>query len=155
MRRLTTTLTALALGATTLALAAPPAGAAPPARARHALFVQTNSPSGNAIIAFHRTRDGSLRQDATYPTGGAGGFEVGAPADALASQGSLVHHHRQGVLLAVNAGSDSVTVFGVDRDVLTQRQVVPSGGSFPTSIAVHGDLVYVLNAGGEGTVQGF
>src|SRR4051812_29264824 len=156
MRRLPTrTIAALVATASAALLAAPPAGAAQPARARHAVFVQTNDPSGNAIVAFHRLSDGTLRRDATYPTGGNGGFEPGAPADALASQGSLVYHRKPGVLLAVNAGSDSVTVFGVDGDVLTQRQVVASGGSFPTSIAVHGDLVYVLNAGADGSVAGF
>jgi 6-phosphogluconolactonase (cycloisomerase 2 family) len=32
---------------------------------------------------------------------------------------------------------------------------LPSGGDFPASVAVHDDLVYVLNAGGVGIVQGF
>ncbi|MFE5038999.1 hypothetical protein [Streptomyces sp. NPDC056683] len=36
-----------------------------------------------------------------------------------------------------------------------RRQVVPSGGDFPVGVAVHGDLVYVLNALGGGSVQGF
>ena len=35
------------------------------------------------------------------------------------------------------------------------QQVVASGGEFPVSIAVHGDLVYVLNAGDQGSVQGY
>jgi 6-phosphogluconolactonase (cycloisomerase 2 family) len=58
-------------------------------------------------------------------------------------------------LYAVNAGSDTVTVFGVDGDQLTRRAVVGSGGAFPVSIAIHGDLVYVLNARDGGSVQGF
>src|SRR5262249_26023047 len=75
--------------------------------------------------------------------------------DHLASQGSLMLDESRHTLYAVNAGSDTVTVFGVDGDTLTQRDVVPSGGSFPVSIAVHGDLVYVLNARNGGSVQGF
>ena len=38
---------------------------------------------------------------------------------------------------------------------LTLQQVLASGGSFPVSVAVHGDLVYVLNAENGGSVQGF
>src|SRR5262249_36948282 len=60
-----------------------------------------------------------------------------------------------GLLFAVNAGSDSVSTFRVDGDTLSLANVVPSGGQFPASIAVHHDLVYVLDAGGAGTVQGF
>jgi DNA-binding beta-propeller fold protein YncE len=55
----------------------------------------------------------------------------------------------------VNAGSDTVSVFRVSGDSLRLRQVIASGGTFPVSIAVHGDLAYVLNALGGGSVQGF
>src|SRR6202012_4343896 len=34
-------------------------------------------------------------------------------------------------------------------------QVLSSRGEFPNSIAVHGNLVYVANAGGAGSVLGF
>ena len=55
------------------------------------------------------------------------------------------------VLLAVNAGSNTLSLFRVARgDKLLLKQVVASGGEFPVSIAVRGDLVYVLNAGVEG-----
>jgi DNA-binding beta-propeller fold protein YncE len=40
-------------------------------------------------------------------------------------------------------------------DQLTLRQVVSSGGSFPVSIAVHGDLAYVLDAENGGSIQGY
>jgi 6-phosphogluconolactonase (cycloisomerase 2 family) len=55
----------------------------------------------------------------------------------------------------VNAGSNTVSVFSVWGDQLTLRQVVNSGGSFPVSVAVHGNLVYVVNAENGGTVQGY
>ncbi len=58
-------------------------------------------------------------------------------------------------LLAVNAGSDTVSVFGVEGTSLKLLQQVPSGGEFPNSIAVHGNLVTVLNAGGSGAIQEF
>ena len=34
-------------------------------------------------------------------------------------------------------------------------QVIGSGGQFPSSVAVHHDLVYVMNAGGEGSINGY
>ena len=59
------------------------------------------------------------------------------------------------VLLAVNAGSNTVSLFRVHGDHLWLKQVAASGGKFPVSIAVHGEWVYVLNAGGQGSVQGY
>jgi 6-phosphogluconolactonase (cycloisomerase 2 family) len=55
----------------------------------------------------------------------------------------------------VNAGSDTVSVLVVRGDRLGLRQVIGSGGAFPVSVAVHGDLVYVLNAEGGGSVSGY
>jgi len=118
-----------------------------------AVFVQTNKPLGNTIRVFGRAEDGTLTAAGEYETGGLGGSTVGAPMDALASQGSLVYRH--GLLFAVNAGSNTVTLFRVHGNELERLHVVPSGGFFPVSIAVHRRLVYVLNAGGDGAVQGF
>ena len=80
---------------------------------------------------------------------------AGAPSDPLASQGSLVTAEHGRILLAVNAGSDTVSLFTVRGDHLTLRRVISSGGSFPASIAVRGDLVYVMNAGGAGELRGY
>ena len=33
--------------------------------------------------------------------------------------------------------------------------MISSGGTTPVSVAVRGDLIYVLNAGGTGSIQGF
>jgi 6-phosphogluconolactonase (cycloisomerase 2 family) len=150
----------LVFAALVLALAiAVPAGAKGWHGHRHhaqkVLFVQTNQPDGNQIIVYDRHRDGTIAYRATYDTGGNGAVAEGAPSDPLASQGSLVTADHGRVLLAVNAGSDTVSVFGIRGDRLKLRQVVPSGGSFPASIAVHGRLVYVMNSAGDGTLQGY
>ena len=121
----------------------------------HAVFVQTNNPSGNQILAYDQASDGTLTTAGTYDTGGNGGVETGSVVDPLASQGSLTLADRGHALLAVNAGSNSVSVFRLYGTDLALWQVVPSGGEFPTSIAVHGGLVYVLNAGGAGSLQGY
>jgi 6-phosphogluconolactonase (cycloisomerase 2 family) len=121
----------------------------------HVVFVQTNQPTGNQIVVYDRAEDGTLSEAGRYDTGGLGGTAVGAPSDRLASQGSLVYDHGNRLLFAVNAGSDTVSVFRVDGDLLVLEQVLPSGGGFPASIAVHRDLLYVLNAGDTGVLQGF
>ncbi|NUT25419.1 MAG: beta-propeller fold lactonase family protein [Streptomyces sp.] len=145
-----------AVATVTVASAGEPGGrSAEPARADHAVFVQGNELDGNTIHVFKRGDDGTLTSAGRYATGGKGGDQVDAPTDSLASQGSLVYDDRSGLLLAVNAGSGTVTSFQVDGQQLTRRQVVDSGGDFPSSIAVHGNLAYVMNAGGDGSIQGF
>jgi 6-phosphogluconolactonase (cycloisomerase 2 family) len=120
-----------------------------------AVFVQTDNTSGNQVIAYRRLPDGTMRPARSYATGGVGGVLAGSVVDHLASQGSLSYDPWHSLLYAVNAGSDTVSVFAVSGDRLALRQVVRSGGSFPVSVAVHGDLVYVLNALGGGSLQGF
>ncbi|MFD8425220.1 lactonase family protein [Streptomyces sp. NPDC059466] len=125
------------------------------AKADHAVFVQGDELDGNTIHVFKRGKGGELTAAGRYATGGRGGDQVDAPTDSLASQGSLVYDDRSGRLLAVNAGSGTVTSFRVHGQKLTDRQVIRTGGDFPSSIAVSGRLAYVLNAGGAGSVQGF
>lgn len=125
------------------------------AKADHAVFVQGDELDGNTIHVFKRGEDGRLTAAGRYATGGRGGDQVDAPTDSLASQGSLVYDRRSGRLLAVNAGSGTVTSFRVRGQKLSDRQVVRSGGDFPSSLTVSGGLAYVMNAGGAGSVQGF
>ena len=146
------------VAAVAAALVLPASAAAAPPDApgiRPAVYVQTNDPSGNAVVSYRRAADGSLTRVASVSTGGLGGTTVSAPTDPLASQGSLVLDRRRGLLYAVNAGSDTVSVFSVDGTDLTLQQVIASGGDFPVSITTARNLLYVLNAGGEGSVAGF
>jgi Lactonase, 7-bladed beta-propeller len=126
-----------------------------PSPGGQALFVQTDAVSGNQILAYQRGIDGTIALAGTYSTGGAGGVASGATADPLASQGSLVLAHGGQDLLAVNAGSNTVSVFAVHGTQLALTDVVPSGGSFPVSVATRGNLVEALNAGGSGSVAGY
>jgi len=120
-----------------------------------AVFVQTDNTAGNAVVAYHRAADGTLTLAGTYPTGGVGGKLDGSVVDHLASQGSLTYDSERGLLFAVNAGSDTVSVFQVSGDRLELRQVIWSGGAFPVSVTVHGDHVYVLDALGGGKLYGY
>ena len=121
----------------------------------HAVFVQTNDPNGNSIAAYSQNENGSLTYTATYATGGNGGRAAGAVSDPLASQSSLVYDNQHHLLLAPNAGSNTVSVFRVRGDRLRLEQIVASGGPFPASIAVHDNLAFVLDAGLAGYVQGY
>ena len=56
---------------------------------QHAVFVQTNDPAGNHIVAYDQHDDGTLTIADTFSTGGNGGALSGAVVDRLASQGSL------------------------------------------------------------------
>jgi 6-phosphogluconolactonase (cycloisomerase 2 family) len=143
--------TAAAMAAVVPAQADESGGAGP----GHVVFVQTNSTDGNGIAAYHRNSDGTLSYLTTYSTRGLGGRESGAGTDPLASQGSLVLVRDAGLLLAVNAGSNTISVFTVEGDQLQLIQVLDSGGSFPTGFAVRGDLVYVQDGGGQGAVSGY
>ena len=149
---------ATAGGAAAAALSALPASAAAvhrmPAPA-HAVFVQTDNTAGNTIVAYERTASGGLQQVGSYPTGGNGGVLTGSVVDHLASEGSLAYDGQAGLLYAVNAGSNTITVFSVRGDELIRSQVISSGGQFPVSIAVHGSHVFVLNALGGASVSGF
>lgn len=121
----------------------------------HALFVQTDTLSGNTIQSYSRSDDGSITPAGSYATGGLGGQATGSSADPLASQGSLVLTNDGHTLLAVNAGSNSISVFSVEGTELHLTQVIGSDGQFPVSIAVHGFDVAVLNVGGSGSVAEF
>jgi hypothetical protein len=69
------------------------------------------------------------------------------PIDPLGSQNSLIMSKDGMYLYAVNAGDDTVTVFQVYKNYLKFLDIVPSGGRFPVSLTIHGEFLYVLNAG--------
>ncbi len=119
------------------------------------VFTQTDNTAGNQVVVYDSAANGVLAQAGVYNTGGLGGALAGSVVDHLASQGSLAYDPAAGELYAVNAGSNTISVFAVFGDHLALRQVIGSGGTFPVSIAVHGGVVYVLNAENGGEVQGF
>lgn len=149
---------AVVVAASMATLAAAPAPAGPdqhPTGHRGPVFVQTDDVRGNKIVAYHRAPDGALHKRGVYATDGKGGVLAGSVVDHLASQGSLTYDAGHRLLYAVNAGSNTLTVFAVDGERLHRKQVISSGGTFPVSVTAHGDRVYVLNARKGGSVQGY
>jgi len=112
------------------------------------VYLDDNTAGTNSIAAFDRHADGTLTAEPGSPfsTGGAG---TGA---GLASQGAIQLAAGGRLLLAVDAGSNQISVMRVEADgSLRTTDVVSSGGVLPVSIAVHDSLVYVANAGPAGT----
>lgn len=105
-----------------------------------AIYTMSNAATGNTVLTFLRLPDGQVMNAGATSTGGNGA------GSGLGNQGGLVLSGSERWLLAVNAGSDTVTVFEVSTTGLILRDVTSSGGSQPISIASHGNLVYVLNA---------
>jgi 6-phosphogluconolactonase len=114
-----------------------------------AAFVLTNESSGNGVAVFYRNFTGRLVPGRVFSTGGQGS------GGGLGSQGALALSQDNRRLFAVNAGSNDISSFIVLRDGLLFAGRVPSGGEMPVSVAVHDNLVYVLNAGGSGNISGF
>lgn len=135
-------LMALVMGS--LGLGALPAGAAEAG----AVFTMSNDAGGNEVVVFARSDDGTLSHVANHATGGAGS------GGGLGSQGAVRLSDDGRWLLAVNAGSDDVSVFRVNGTALELIDTVASGGDSPISVDIAGRLVYVLNAGSP-NITGF
>jgi 6-phosphogluconolactonase len=144
-------------GVATLGVLAGPAAAGAMADVG-AVFTQTNDPAGNAVQKFDRAGDGSLTPAGTFPTGGVGLAALGG------GQGAVELSDDEKGVYAVNAGSGSVTAFGVrggdDRGEgadagLEPVGTVASGGFAPISVDEQDGRVYVLNSGGTPNVTAF
>jgi 6-phosphogluconolactonase len=140
---------AVAAGASALALSAGSAAAHPFGfGGSGAVYTSTNSATGNAVLAFDRAPDGSLRPAGSFPTGGTG------TGGGLGNQGAVVLDDHRNRLFVVNAGSDQITSFDVGRHGLRRLDLESSGGDQPVSLTVRGNLLYVLNAGSD-QIAGF
>ena len=128
-------------------LIAGPVAAAGSATVGH-VYVNNNSAGRNTIAAFDRHADGSLT-----PIGGspfdAGGAGTGAP---FGSAGGLQETADGRYLLATDPASNQISVLRIKPNGgLQLADVASSNGTTPTSIAVHGSLVYVANGGAGGS----
>ena len=120
------------------------------------VYVATNEPGGNKVIQYSRAATGMLTQVSEVATGGKGGTGNGVGnLDPLGSQDSLVLNCTGSVLLVVNAGSNQVSSVAAGSAGLKLISTVRSGGDFPNSVALDGNLAYVLNAHGTPNVTGF
>jgi 6-phosphogluconolactonase (cycloisomerase 2 family) len=122
-----------------------------------AVYVLTNQTS-NSVAVFRHNARGVLTAAGEFPTGGAGDPTPQPPdpaTDPLASQGALIMGPGNQYLYAVNAGSNQISVLKIRKNTLDIVDLVDSGGVRPISLALHGDLLYVLNEGGTPNITGF
>lgn len=108
-----------------------------------AVYTMTNRTSGNAILVFNRADNGALAPGGAFATRGRG------TGGSLGNQSGVILDPSNRWLFAVNAGSNDVSVFAVKAAGLQFVQKVGSGGVRPVSLALFGNLLYVLNAGGN------
>ncbi|HEY6492918.1 MAG TPA: beta-propeller fold lactonase family protein [Trebonia sp.] len=162
MKALTRFLPAAAAALAVAAIAAPAASAATQPANGHgasgaggAVFALSDNTTANTVAAFHRAPNGTLTPAGNYATGGRGIVLPTSVVDHTASQGALAYDQARGLLIAVNPGSNTISVFHVDGDRLKLSQVLPSGGDVPVSVTVHGDQAYVLNTEGGGSLYGY
>ncbi|HEY5017474.1 MAG TPA: beta-propeller fold lactonase family protein [Streptosporangiaceae bacterium] len=141
--RVPVALSVLAAGAVLAAPAVASASPLPSPVTGH-VYLDDNTAGANTIAAFDRHADGSLTPlpGSPFSAGGAGS------GTGLASEGAVQIADGGRFLLAVDAGSDQVSALRIEPDgSLRLASVVSSNGALPVSIAVHGSLVYVANAG--------
>ena len=116
------------------------------------VYVNDNTAPLNSVAGFDRHADGSLTSIPGSPFA-VGGSGTGHPD---ASQGSLQLSADGRYLLAVDAGSNQISVLRIKHDGSLRAaggSPIASNGIDPVSIGVHHDLVYVANAG-PGTTTG-
>src|SRR5215475_4091836 len=95
---------------------------------RHYVYTQNNAQGDNRVLVFEQHANGALVNVSSFSTGGAG---AGAN---LGSQGALALSQDGRWLFAVNAGSNSISVFDVYDEKLTLASTIGSGGTTPISV---------------------
>ncbi len=109
------------------------------------VYVNDNSAPVNSVAGFDRHADGSLTAipGSPFAVGGSG------TGHADASQGSLQLSDDGRYVLAVDAGSNEISVLRIEHDgsLRLVGSPVASNGVDPVSIGVDRNLVYVANAG--------
>ena len=121
------------------------------AKAVGRVYSETNNPKQNRVLIFDRLVNGHLTLVGSVATGGKGGQQL-QPGCAptcpfLDTQGELAQTSDGKHVFAVNAGSNSVSSFVATATGLKLVSVHSSGGPFPNSLTVHGNLLYVLDSG--------
>jgi 6-phosphogluconolactonase (cycloisomerase 2 family) len=114
-----------------------------------AVYILSNEASGNAVLLLPRSGNGQLGAPVSFATGGLG------TGGGLGNQGALAESENGRWLYAVNPGSDEISAFEVGVGELLHLGNVSSGGDQPISLALRGDVLYVLNDGVNPNVTGF
>ncbi len=120
------------------------------------VFAMTNILDNNTIVAYSRGSDGTLSLVGEYETGGNGGdFDGAEGLDPLISAYSLINTPDNNYLLAVNAGSNNISVMQINADMsLEVVDIESSAGVGPNSLTYNDGIVYVSNIDADGEFAG-
>jgi len=131
-----------------------PANNAAASNAVGAAYFITNEPTGNFVVAASIGSDGQLTlQQATSSEGLGSHGGPGTGPDGLFSQGAVKASAAGQIVAAVNAGSNTLSVYSIDPTNPTNLELigkpVGSGGEFPVSLAINkaGTTVCAVNGG--------
>jgi 6-phosphogluconolactonase (cycloisomerase 2 family) len=120
-------------------------------RSQNVVYVESNDPAGNAILAFTRDNaDGSLTPlpGSPFPTGGLG-ITYTTALGPFDSDQEVIVNPAHTLLFAVNGGSDTIAVFRINADgslTPVDGSPFPSGGSNPVSVGLSkNDVLVVVN----------
>ncbi|MEO0975287.1 MAG: hypothetical protein AAFX85_19540, partial [Pseudomonadota bacterium] len=121
-----------------------------------AVYAMTNNFDANTVVAYGRADDGTLSLIGEFATGGNGAaFDGGEGLDPLISAYALLLTDDNEFLLAVNAGSNSLSVFKVEADFsLRLTDQAPVFGAGINSIAYDRGLIYVSIIDADGIFEG-
>ncbi len=121
-----------------------------------AVYAMANGSDRNLIAAYGRRGDGTLELIGNFATGGRGAaFDGGEGLDPLISAYALELTPDNRFLLAVNAGSSTVTVFSINSDFsLTRQSEAFTFGVGPNSLAYDNGQFFVTNIDADGEFAG-
>jgi len=120
------------------------------------VYAMTNDFGANSIVAYGRNDDGTLELINTFRTGGQGAaFDGGEGLDPLISANAVIITEDREHILAVNAGSNTVSVFKINPDFsLKLTDIERVYGVGPNSITYSNGLVYVSTIDADGEFAG-
>jgi len=120
-----------------------------------AAYFITNDPSGNQILSMNIDSNGKLHGVTATSAGGRGAHGLSDPVgpDGMFSQGSIKTNAAMKILVTVNPGSNTLSMFNINRTnpakLMMVGNPVSSEGEFPMSLAINeqGTMACVLNGG--------
>ncbi|KAI4092004.1 MAG: hypothetical protein L6R37_007642 [Teloschistes peruensis] len=130
-----------------------------------ALYLMTNDPAGNSIIALKVNQDGTLTDGSLTPTGGKGQSCIDQRVnrtsypDGLFSQSAV--DVKSNTLVAVNPGSNTLTMMTIDPGNPFKLTIVgspvPTLGDFPVTAAISqkNNIACVANGGAKAGIACF
>ncbi|PPQ85364.1 hypothetical protein CVT25_000652 [Psilocybe cyanescens] len=120
-----------------------------------AAYFITNDPSGNQIVSMNIAANGKLSSVNAISAGGRGvhGLSTTIGPDPLFSQGSIKVNAVAKMLVTINSGSNTLSMFAINPSNPSKLTMVgtpvSSEGEFPMSVAINSKatMVCVLNGG--------